>query len=82
MPGPDKIYSELMLHAGKHLQQNIHLIYSKSCKEGTIPEDLKQAEVKFLRKSGKASYHSASTYKPISLTSCIGKGLERIVTHW
>ena len=38
-PGSDKIYSELMLHAGKHLQQSIHLIYFKSWKEGTIPED-------------------------------------------
>ena len=57
------------------------MIYSKSWQEGVIPEDWKQAEVKFLKKSGKASYHSASAYRPISLTSCLGKGLERIITQ-
>ena len=80
-PGPDKMYSEPMLYAGKYLQQSIHLIYSKSWKECTIPEDWKQVEVECLRKSGKASYHSASAYRPISLTSCLGEGLERIMTQ-
>ena len=27
-PGPDEIYSDLLLHAGKQLQSAIHLIYS------------------------------------------------------
>ena len=49
-PGPDEIYSDLLLHAGKQLQSVIHLIYSKSWQEGVIPEDRKQAEVKFLKK--------------------------------
>ena len=62
-PGPDEIYSDLLLHAGKQLQSAIHLIYSKSWQEGVIPENWKQAEVKFLKKSGKASYHSASAYR-------------------
>ena len=79
--GPHAIYSDLLLHTGKQLQSAIHLIYSKSWQEGVIPEDWKQAEVKFLKKSGKASYHSASAYRPISLTSCLGKGLERIITQ-
>ena len=33
------------------------------------------------RKTGNASYHSASAYRPISLTSCLGKGLGRIMTQ-
>ena len=79
-PGPDQIYSELLLHASEQLQLAIHLIYSKSWKEGFVPNDWKHADVKFLKKSGKATYHSASAYRPISLTSVMGKGLERIVT--
>ena len=79
--GPDRIYSDLLLHAGKQLLQAIHFIYSKSWQEGVIPVDWKQAEDKFLIKSGKASYHSASAYRQISLTSCLGKVLERIITQ-
>ena len=36
--------------------------------------------MKFLRKSGKSSYHSASAYRPMSLTSCLGMCLENILT--
>ena len=28
-----------------------------------------------------ASHHPASAYKPVNLTSCLGKGLERIITQ-
>ena len=80
-PCPDEIYSDLLLHAGKQLQSAIHLICSKSWQEGVIPEDWKQADVKVLKKSGEASYHSGSAYRPISLTSCLGKGLEKIITQ-
>ena len=38
-PGPDQIYSELLLHASEQLQLAIHLIYSKSWKEGFVPND-------------------------------------------
>ena len=79
--GPDRILSDLLLHVGKQLKLTIHLIYSKPWQEGVIPEDWKQAEVMSLKKSGKASYHSASAYRPVSWTSCLGKGLERIITR-
>ena len=37
-------------------------------------------DVKFLRKAGQKNYNIASGYRPISLTSCLGKCLERIIT--
>ena len=43
-----------------------------------MPKDWKLAKVKFLRKKGKPSYHNAGSYRPISLTSILGKCLERI----
>ena len=79
-PGPDQIYSELLLHASEQLQLAIHFIYSKPWKEGFVPNDRKHADIKFLKKSGLTNYHSASAYRPIHLTSVMGKGLERIVT--
>ena len=78
--GPDKIFTDLLLHANEELEKSIHKIFNHSFKNGTLPEDWRTADVKFLRKSGKSSYHSSSAYRPISLTSCLGKCLERILT--
>ena len=78
--GPDKIFTDLLLKANEELVEAIHKIFSFSFKTGTLPEDWRTADVKFLRKSGKSSYHTASAYRPISLTSCLGKCLERILT--
>ena len=36
--------------------------------------------MKFLKKPCKATYNSPSSYRPISLTSVIGKSLEKIIT--
>ena len=68
--GPDKVFTELLLKSNEELVKAIHSIFNFSFKTGTIPEDWRSADVKFLRKSGKSSYHSASAYRPISLTSC------------
>ena len=46
----------------------IHRLFQKSWQEATVTTQWKQAEVKFLRKKGKESYHDASVYRPISLT--------------
>ena len=78
--GPDKIFTDLLLHANEELEKSIRKIFNDSFKTVTIPEDWTTEDVKFLRKSGKTSYHSASAYRPISLTSCLGKCLERIRT--
>ena len=45
-----------------------------------MPVKWKEAEVKFLRKNGKKSYHDPGSYRPISLTSYLCKCLGRIVT--
>ena len=78
--GPDKVFTELLLNSNDELIKAIHKIFNFSFKTGDLPEDWRTADVKFLRKSGKSSYHSASAYRPISLTSCLGKCLERILT--
>ena len=78
--GPDKVFTELLLKSNDELVKAIHSLFNFSFETGTLPEDWRSADVKFLRKSGKTSYHSASAYRPISLTSCLGKCLERILT--
>ncbi|MEW8544970.1 MAG: reverse transcriptase domain-containing protein [Candidatus Thiodiazotropha sp.] len=78
--GPDKVFTDLLLRANEELIKAIHTLFLYSFKTGTLPCDWKMADVKFLRKSGKKNYNSASAYRPISLTSCLGKCLERIIT--
>ena len=78
--GPDIIFTDLLLHANEELEKSIHKLFTFSFKTGTLPQDWKTADVKFLRISGKSNYHIASAYRPISLTSCLGKCLERILT--
>ena len=78
--GPDKVFTDLLLKANEELVKAIHNLLLFSFKTGTLPSDWKSADVKFLRKSGKKNYNSASAYRPISLTSCLGKCLERIIT--
>ncbi|MCW4309351.1 MAG: reverse transcriptase domain-containing protein, partial [Candidatus Thiodiazotropha endolucinida] len=59
----------------------IHAVFQQSWKEGKVPAKWKKAEVKFLRKNGKKSYHDPGAYRPISLTSYLCKCLERIITY-
>ena len=78
--GPDNVFTDLLLNANEELVTAIHKLFSMSFATGNIPLEWKKADVKFLRKSGKKNYNSASAYRPISLTSCLGKCLERILT--
>jgi ribonuclease HI len=78
--GPDKVFTDLLLGASKNLVTAIHILFNESYETGVVPADWKKAEIKFIRKSGKSSYHQAGSYRPISLTSCLGKCLERILT--
>ena len=80
-PGPDTFPTDLFIQAGDTMRAAIHRLFSLSWKEGLLPDMWKTAEVKFLRKPGKPDYYSPNLYRPISLTSCLGKIMERIVMN-
>ena len=80
-PGPDNIFTDMLKNAGEEMTKAIHNLFQMSWETSKVPDKWKEAEVKFLRKSGKKSYHDASAYRPISLTSCLCKCLERLITH-
>ena len=75
-PGPDQVYTEMLQHAGGEFMKAV----LKSWSTARVPIKWKEAEVKFLRKNGKKSYHDPGAYRPISLTSYLCKCLERIIT--
>ena len=54
-------------------------VSQKSWNDGKLPDIWKSAIVKFLAKPGKDSYYTGSSYRPISLTSVLGKCMERII---
>ena len=78
-PGADMVYTDLLKTAGDELISAIHFLFSKSWKERKLPDKWKHATVKFMMKNGKKNYHLPSAYRPISLTSCLGKCLEKII---
>ncbi|VDI64334.1 Hypothetical predicted protein [Mytilus galloprovincialis] len=50
-PGPDNIFTELIINAGDSLISTLLHIFNKSIEEGRIPIQWKRANVKFLKKS-------------------------------
>ncbi|CAC5392429.1 unnamed protein product [Mytilus coruscus] len=78
-PGPDQQFAEFFKHAGEKFTEAIVTMMNVIWQKGEIPTELKMADVKFLRKPGKTSYYSSSSYRPISLTCVICKLMERAI---
>lgn len=79
-PGPDKIHNEMLRKLGpKGRETLLHLINS-SWEKGQVPKAWKIAQIIPILKSGKPPGEPKS-YRPISLTSCIGKLAERMVNN-
>ena len=67
-------------HLGSEAKQRLLDIYNQSWKTGTFPTSWKQAIIIHILKKGK-DRHSKTIYRPISLLSCLGKTMERIVNR-
>ena len=84
-PGPDRIANEMIRHLGTLAKCTILLLINKTWKVGQLPKSWKTANVTPTLKKGKPAGNPQS-YRPISLTSCLGKVAERMVNtrlyHW
>ena len=76
---PDNVYTDLVKRSNKALLESITLLFQNSFETGQLPSLWKTANVKFIQKPGKDTYHLPGSYRPISLTSIIGKCLEKII---
>lgn len=82
--GPDEIHPKLLKELSGELAKPLTDLFNQSLVTGVVPEDWKLANVVPIHKKG--SREESSNYRPVSLTSIVGKLMEtllkdRIVEH-
>ena len=80
-PGSDNITVK-MLRAVWHVIGNlVHKLYQGCLNVGHHPKPFREAEVVMITKPGRRNLSDARAWRPISLLSCLGKGLERLIAR-
>ena len=77
-PGPDKVHNEMLINLGRKGKLTLLKLYNKTWIEGHLPNRWKLATITPILKKGKKA-NDPKSYRPISLTSCVGKLCERIL---
>ena len=77
-PGPDNIHNRCLKNYTTLLIQHLTQLFNAVGNVGYIPDMWKKANIILLLKPNKDKQHPSS-YRPISLLSCLGKLLERIM---
>ena len=77
-PGPDKIYNLQLNHRSIEFRKILLKLFNLTVKNNFIPEEWKIATVTMIPKKNKNS-SNPKDYRPISVTSCIGKLCERLI---
>ena len=80
-PGPDGFSPIVLQHLNEETLRYITAMYKISISSGFTPKAWRKMKVIFIPKAGKDDYGQAKAYRPITLSSFLLKGLERIV-HW
>ena len=76
--GPDNIHNRCLKNHTKSLVQHLANLFNLILSVGYIPNTWKKANIILLLKPKKEKVHPSS-YRPISLLSCLGKLLEKII---
>ncbi|GFS27136.1 LINE-1 retrotransposable element ORF2 protein [Elysia marginata] len=77
-PGPDSITNEMLAHLGFQTKRKILGLFNTSWKTGLVPSNWKKAILIPILKVGKPK-NKGNSYRPISLTSCMCKLMERMI---
>ncbi|CAF3691628.1 unnamed protein product [Rotaria sp. Silwood1] len=77
-PGPDNVHNRCLKNFTKSLIDHLLNLMNTSLSFGYIPSSWKNAFIILLLKPGK-DRTQVSSYRPISLLSCVGKVLEKII---
>ena len=76
-PGPDEIYPRILKETKFEIVNALKSLFNLSLQQGLVPADWKAANVTPIFKKGDRT--SPGNYRPISLTSVVGKMLESIL---
>ena len=79
-PGPDGVSNDMLKHLGPVARKMLLEIFNRSWNKGLVPEVWKTAHLVPVLKKGKDKT-DPSSYRPISLLSCVGKLMERVITR-
>ena len=77
-PGPDHIHNEMLKHLGLIGRTAILCLINLTWRTGNIPKAWRNAILTPILKKGKPQ-DDFNSYRPISITSCLGKLAERMV---
>ena len=77
-PGPDKVHNEILKQLGIEERHKLLKLINRTWTTGILPKQWKKATIIPIQKEGKPGDRPDS-YRPISLTSCLGKIAERMV---
>ncbi|KAF7568414.1 hypothetical protein PtrM4_130270 [Pyrenophora tritici-repentis] len=80
-PGPDQVTVRLLKACWEHIRHLVLGIYRACMEQGHYPAAWKTVEVAMIPKVGKKDKSSPRSMRPIALSSCLGKGLERIIAR-
>lgn len=76
-PGPDGIHNRVLKELADDLAQPLADLFNKSLRSGSVPVSWKTANVTPIFKKG--DKRNPGNYRPVSLTSTIGKVMEQII---
>ena len=77
-PGPDNVHNRCLKNHTESLAQHLTVLFNVILEAGHIPDIWKKAHIILLLKP-KKDKRLPSSYRPISLLSCLGKLLEKII---
>jgi hypothetical protein len=80
-PGEDGLATTAWRELWPILGDTITHLYYRCMEEGCFPLSLKSAKIIMLPKPGKRDYTQLNAWRPISLLSTLGKGLERLLAQ-
>ena len=80
-PGKDGLTAMLLQLAWPAIGEAVRTLYEACLRHSCHPQVFKTAEVVMLPKVGKSDFTKFKSWRPISLLSCLGKGLERLVAR-
>ena len=78
--GQDKLHNEMLLNLGVTGRRAILRLINRSWSSGSTPKVWKNAIITPILKKGKPS-DDLGSYRPISITSCMGKLMERMINY-